>query len=701
MPPWKHATLWKFTVRQMRRRPGRTLLTLLGIVIGVATVVAISVTVRTTNTASRTMFETLTGRASLEVVAEGLGDFEEGLAGGLASCSGVAAAVPVIQAPALLLGPSGSAPVVALGVDPAREGAARDAALAEGRPLAGPEDVLLEAGFARAHGLPLGGAARLLTPRGLHQLRVVGLLQRRGAAVFNGGAVAVMSLETAQRVFGLRGKVNSVQIVLADGAGLQQVESDIARRLPAGLRVQTPGTRGELAQEILFSWEQTMRTMSFVSLVAGAFVILNTFHMNLGERRRQLAVLRALGATRNQVARLLLREALLLGLAGTLIGIPAGLGLAIVCTRAMGQLMGVALPELHLTSEPFLLALVLGPGVALVATYVPVRRAVRQPILEGLLSQPGGQATAVGRRSCYLGLAVVAASVALMVAGINGWVGRPVLAASAPAVMAAFLAGSVLAVPLVLGPLLLVVARVLRPWWGMEGRLAFRQLDRHRARTGLTVGALVVAIVIAIGIGQALLNGIRRYDEYYRRASVADFLVQGSMPGLSMVGLAPLPESLGTEIGGLAGIERVDKLSFLVARASGQQVLVLARTFAPDRPLPLDPAAGDAEAMRRGLSRGEVVLGTGLAQRAGVGVGERITLETRRGPVRLRVAGTTNEWTAYGLCLYMEWGAAKRLLRADGVHAFQVTARQGAAPEVGEGLRRLCRQRGLQVLSFA
>src|SRR5262249_62021962 len=139
--------------------------------------------------------------------------------------------------------------------------------------------------------------------------------------------VVALPLPKAQQLFNLPKRINSLQIVLKDGADPREMQADVRQRLPAGLAVQAPAARGEMAQDHLQSTELGLSSLSVVSLVAGGFVILNAFLMNLGERRRQLAVLRALGATRGQVTRLLLREALLLGAAGTLLGLAAGSGL--------------------------------------------------------------------------------------------------------------------------------------------------------------------------------------------------------------------------------------------------------------------------------------------------------------------------------------------------------------------------------------
>src|SRR5260221_1669500 len=99
MKPVFTPTLWKYSAREMRRRPGRTLLTLLGIIFGVAAVVAIMTTTGATHRAYRDMFESVAGRAALEVVAEGLGPFEPSVAERLRGVPGIQAVVPVIQMP--------------------------------------------------------------------------------------------------------------------------------------------------------------------------------------------------------------------------------------------------------------------------------------------------------------------------------------------------------------------------------------------------------------------------------------------------------------------------------------------------------------------------------------------------------------------------------------------------------------------------
>jgi putative ABC transport system permease protein len=451
MMRWSPSTLERFAIRQMLRRPGRTLLTLLGITFGVATIVAVTMTTQATRSAYRDMFTAVTGSASLEVVAEGLGGFDPALVERLGKLPGVKAALPVIQTTAAMIGKAGPVPVLVLGIDPDRDEAARTYVLQSGHRLEGNDGLLLEAGFARANGCELGKRARLWTPTGMGEFPVVGLLQPQGTTTFNGGAVAVMPLTTAQRVFGLPQQVNSVQVVLEDGSAATAVEESLRAGLPPGLHVQNPSARGERAREALYAIEQTLQGISFVTLSAGAFVILNTFLMNLTERRRQLAILRALGATRRQVTALLLREALLLGMAGTVLGIGGGYVLALGVVAIMAQMLGgVTLPHLNWTKEAILLAVTFGPGMALAATWLPARYAARRAPLDDLLARGGVFPEEPRSWAAYGGLGLIAVHLLCMLGLGQGWL-SPLLFAP---IMPIGIVGCVLSLPLVIGPLM-------------------------------------------------------------------------------------------------------------------------------------------------------------------------------------------------------------------------------------------------------
>ncbi len=681
--------LWTYVYREMRGRTGRTLLTLLGIALGTATVSATTLTNQAVRRAYRDLSERLVGPAALEAAAPGQGGFDPDRAGRLADVPGVKAVVPRIQAAAALVGPSGADPVLVVGAafagSPAR------------RPL-GDEDILLDAGFLREHGLAVGDRVSLWTAAGLSELHVAGTLEADGKTALSGMPLARASLAAAQRWFDLPHRVNSLQIILEDGANPRRVAAEAATRLPVGVGLQAPDARAEMAHATLLSTEQGLTCLGVAAMLGAGFVIFNTFLLNVGERRRQLATFRVIGATRGQVVRMLLGEAAVLGLAGTLLGAGGGLGLAVLLIRAMGRFMGVAPPSPH-ADAAFFLALLTGPAAAVGAALVPSWIAVRREPLKELRMPQGGGTNLVPRWVCFPGVLLLVAAAALGTGLSQGWL-RPATAQRllAPGV-AALLIGGVLALPLVLTPLLRLFGWLLRPMLGVEGAFALRQMTGRGSRTGLTVGVLFLAVVMAVGFGHWLRGSLRDLRHWYTRTIVADYLIRAAMPDTAFLLATPLPEGLAAEIAGQEGVARVDKLSFVPARVNGRQVLVLARTFSASGPLPLDLREGEAAAVRRGLMAGDAVLGVGLARSLRLGVGDIFSLETAHGPESVRVAGTATEYAAGGGALYLEWGAARRLLDVSGAHVFLVSAREGKARPLQRSLKALCGRRHLLLQS--
>jgi hypothetical protein len=354
--------------------------------------------------------------------------------------------------------------------------------------------------------------------------------------------------------------------------------------------------------------------LSQVALVTAGFVVLNTMLLNVTERRKQLAILGAIGATQVQVRRLLLRESLFLGAAGSIVGAGFGLLLAIGMAYALEGFLGVSLPRPGPSIWLLGAALLAGPLLTFGATFTAARRAARQSPLRGLLDPTGGPEEAGTVRSQLVGVALLAAS-AVLVAGLcHGW--WPGSTLMAPAV-AGLLTGSALCLPSVVIPILRGTQSILRRLLGVNGRLALCQLQRRPARTALTSGVLFIAVASAVGFGHWLLNTLGDLKKWYGNAIVADFFVRGSAPDTSFLMTSPVPEKLEIELAALSGVERVDKTIFLPADVEGRSVLVLAQTFAPDRPLTLDLREGNPADVREGLARGDAVIATKLAQQMG------------------------------------------------------------------------------------
>jgi putative ABC transport system permease protein len=694
-------TLWKYTLREVQRRPGRTLLTLIGIVIGVATIVAVTATTRATRRSYQNMFEELGGKAALEIVAPGQGGFDPAPAlQTTQDVKDIEAAVGIIQNRAGLHTKTGILPVLVLGIDPARDQAVRQWEVRHGRDLDEGDGVLLGANFAAHVGIGLGDAITL-TETGPTGLNVVGLLETRGPANFNGGALAVMPLYSAQKLFRLDGQVNSIQLVLREGADPERVKEQLEARLPKDVQVQTPVARAALGRSSLMSTEQGLSTLSVVSLVGGGFVILNSFLMNLGERRRQLAILRSLGTTREQVTRLLLREAILLGGAGTVLGMGLGVLLARGLVRMLQGLLGVTLPPMQLGAEPFVLALIFGPGMAVAATTVPAHMAGRRSPLEAMRPKRTAPEPSESRPRwpAYLGLCSILLCAVFLFGTFGGLWGQEFSTILLAPAMMLFLIGCVLVLPAVLTPLLHVTRIVLRPIFGAEGSLAFRQLERQHTRTSLTAGVLFIGVMVTASFGNALLNNIDDIDRWYRPTIPADFYIRGTVAETGTLWASFLKREIGDELAQLDGVEQVGRVNFSLVWAQGSISLALSRDFPADRNLPLALTEGTEEEVRAGLANGETVIGSPLAHRTGLGRGDNLIVATRQGNQPLRIAGVVKEYTVGGQAFYVTWETGQKLFGLKEVNTFEVFAKEGQVERVDHSVRAYCERKGLLALS--
>ena len=688
---------WRFTFRELASRPGRAILTLLSIVISVAAAVAVNLSTATTHRAYQQMYESLTGRAALEVVAEGGGVYGEEVVAELEQVPGVAAVVPLMQQPSVLYVGDHRVQLVVMGIDPERDEAVRDYELAEGTFFEEDYGALMEIGFARSLGIGVGDEVRLWTRFGRRRVEVLGLLAPRGAAGFNQGGLLFLTLHATQVLYRHRRSINVASLVLEEGAQEQAVKAEVVRRLPEGLAVRTPIARTQLARQTLTDAEQGLHLIYVLTLVLACFMILNTFLMNVQERRRHLAVLRALGTTRRQITRMLVAEGLLMGAAGTLLGSLVGVGGAHLLTTALARVHSAEMPPIQLTPGAFALAALLGCGVSLVSVYLPARLAGRISPLEGMRPAIVEDSTPVPRQWLIAGLAMFGAT-GLVLAGCV-WGSLPLGLTIWAGVF--FIVAFILLIPVVLAPMSRAVAAVLAPILGAEGRLAQRQLVRRRGRAALTVGLLYVAVCSGVAVGTTILANVQDIRDWQRQTFVGDFFVRAMFSDLATGQAAEMPDSLGRELAAIEGVTEVGSVRFVSATVADQPVVAVLRDFASQQELPLDLKGADSEEIRLRLAGGEVVVGSVLAKQAEVRVGDFLSLQTRDGVKQLCVAATTTEYLVGGLVVHMDRSLGQRLFAVEGADVFMVKADAAALAGVEARLKAICDQRGLMLHSFA
>jgi putative ABC transport system permease protein len=687
--------LLKFSFRELTSRPVRVTLTALSIVIGVAAVVSVSIATKTTRAANEQMFAAVAGRAQLEVVAEGGGAFSIRVASELDQLESVQA-VPLIRRFTIVYLPEKKIRVQALGIAPDRERLVRNYEVTEGRMLGSGTGVMLDAAFARGLDIEVGDDIKMLTKIGMKHSEVVGLLEPKGGSAVAQGGLLYMSLPLVQSRFKMRGRIDMVQLVLDEGIDLDTMQATVADMLPVGLSVRQPNLQSQLAEETMLATEQGLQLATAFALVIAAFIIFNTFQMAVGERRRQLGILRAIGATRRQVAMLILREGVLLGLIGTVVGSLVGIYGAQLLTRGTEQLLQTTMPPIQITVLPFVLAILFGLGLSLLAVFVPARRAGRLSPSEAMRVVAPGEIEAPRKRMAIAGALIVIAAASALVACILGWL--PIEAAVSSSVV--LLVGMVFLLPAALPRIAQMAESLLRPIFGIEGRLARRQLARHRGRTAMTIGMLFIALATGVGMANTIIDNVRDVKQWYRQAIVGDFFVRALMPDMATGEAADMPDGLDEAIKAIPGVEDLDTIRFVRATSGEDSIVVVIREFSDQRQVYFDLVEGDGNQVLRRLPEGEVVVSSVLAQRNQLRIGDSLPLETREGTRQLAIAGIANDYIAGGLTIYMHRAIAEKLLEVEGVDAYIIQADNSQLAEVESELQALCAEHGLLLQAY-
>jgi putative ABC transport system permease protein len=724
---------WKFAWREIRQRPSRPLLTLLSIIIGVGAVVAVSITSGTSRRAFDAIYKTVAGRASLQLSAPVGTSFDAKVVEKVRSVPGVEAVAPLIQRYVMLyIGKKKHYRVVALGVDPAEDQKVRDYEIVAGKSLADAPGVILEKTFARNIGREvrrdlievcppmlanteqiglivafdyaiaiamheMESTVELQVRRGRFLTPVVGLFTSTGTAATGQGASLMMSLDSAQSLFKARGKIDSAQIVVRSDADEAKVREEIAAILPTGVTVERPPTHSSLAEETSLSTDQGMRMSRAFSLLVAVFIITNTFLINVTQRRRQLGIMRAIGATRPQVAGMMYREAFMMGIVGTAIGSVLGVIAAHFLTIAMGTLYETTLPAIQLSATPFLIGIGCGLGISMLAAALPARKASHLSPLEAMRDVLPEEIEGASKWLVVTGIIIIVTCLALLIGSITGFL--PMLIAVWAAIL--LLVGVVLTLPIALRPLSSFAAFALRPILAVEGRLARLQLLRHHSRTTLTVGVVFIAISTGIGLANSIMDNVANVEHWYKKAIVADYFVRATAPDMATGLAADLPDNIGPEIQKIPGIKSMDAQRFVKVKVNGldESALIVARDHSAPGVPDFDIVKGDPDHLRDQLMNGEVALGSVLAERAKYKVGDELTLETEQGPKKFRIAAIVNDYLAGGLTVHIERNVARRELGIDGIDAYLIKADHERLPEVRKALEAIAAENGLMVQS--
>jgi putative ABC transport system permease protein len=557
--------------RSIRARLGRLIAIAIAIVLGVAFVVGSFVLADSMRSGFDSLFSDALENTDLQVRTElAFGDAADSqtrdpvpadLVATVAAIPGVEEAEGALMRGAQIIDAdgdavsTGGAPMFGASWDPSLGVSTIE--LRDGRAPSGPDEVAIDKSTADENDLEVGQPVDVITNTGRHTFTLTGTVGLGNSDGMGGATFALWDPQTAAEVLGVEGVWDTIDIGVADGEDVAAVQQQIAEAMPTGIEVVNQQTlideSNDQVGEFIGPFGTGLLIFAFVTAFVSAFLINNVFSITIGQRLRELALLRAVGGAGRQVRRLIVVEAFITSVIATVIGIFAGIGVARLIITIFNA-AGAGFPDFGTVLKPtaVIMAFVVGVGITLAAVIIPARRAAKIPpvaamrpelgfaslstkrlvagtvtvvvgallFLIGLLARPGGTLGLIGLAGggavlLFLGTASVSSTVATPVTRMIGW----------------------------------PVARLYRA----PGQLATENAGRAPRRTSATVASLMIGVAL-VSASAVFASSLREtFKATMDRGVTADWVVtSGSFQPLTAV----IGETLG-EVPELAAVSGV------------------------------------------------------------------------------------------------------------------------------------------------
>ena len=462
---------------------------------------------------------------------------------------------------------TGGAPSFGFGIDPAEQ-RFNPLKLVEGTWAQAPGEVVLDSAAADEEGYKIGDTVKIATLKPVEEFKVVGLAHYGDVESLGTATFAVFTIPEAQRLLEREGQLDAISVAAKDGVTPVQLQSELRDALGSSVTVRTGDQQ---ASKDLESVEFTkfiryfLLSFAGIALFVGAFVIFNTFSITVAQRTREFATLRTIGASRRQLMQSVVLEALVIGFVASLIGLFAGLGLA-VGLNALFKALNADLPTQGtvFATRTIVISMLIGTVVTLLAGVFPALRATRVPPIAAVREGATLPKSRFSPFVPYLAIAIITIGIAALgLAMFKDELGTAQrLLAIAGGVLALFTGVAMVSSHLV-KPLASILGWPAQRVGGAAGRLAKENSMRNPGRTASTAAALMIGVALVTFIA-VLANGMKASNRGAIEDQVkADYVVTaqdgfspfvpGAADALANSPDAELVTSVRAELGKVAG----------------------------------------------------------------------------------------------------------------------------------------------------
>ncbi|HEX7192668.1 MAG TPA: FtsX-like permease family protein [Thermoanaerobaculia bacterium] len=623
------------------------MLTVLGIAVGVAVVVAIQLANQSALRAFRESVDAVAGRSNYQIVPEAGALNEELLLKLQPFWNDGVRFAPVIDVEGVE--EATQQPIRMLAVDLLSDLHFRDYRYAriQGTALQSffqPDAVIVPAPFAREHHLAVGSPLTLSILGIKRTMAVRGILEARGPATAFNGAIVVCDIATAQKAFGMPGRLSRIDLLLPDDA----IAKRIARVLPPSTRIERPSRRNERVENMLRAFRVNLFALAGVALLVGMFLVYNTVLISILRRRRDVGILKTLGAAPRQIFGAFLFEGLLFGAIGSVLGIVLGNILA----EGILSLIGRTVNALYVTSRPEAISLTpgviaMGVGVGVVLSLLSaiapsIEAASIRPIsmIRGLsgavaASPPRGGGTAAAP------LSFVIAALATKIPPFRG------IAVAGYLSVLFVVAGFSMLAPAIVRGIAAIAAPPFRRLFGIVGQLAARSLNASLRRTAIATAALALATGMMVAVA-LMVGSFRATVNTWIDQTVRSDLWLRPAKGLTNADVALFPPRI---------LDDLRKVDFVAAAdpVHGRDIIYRdayvtigcgdTRVAADFGNIPMVTPRNGKPALFEMIRIHGVFVSESFSIKFGKGVGDSLTLPTAHGPRTYKICGIYRDYS--------------------------------------------------------
>ncbi|MFE0892292.1 ABC transporter permease [Streptomyces rochei] len=437
--------------------------------------------------------------------------------------------------------------------------------LTDGRAPRGEGEILIDSKTAGRTGYGVGDTVRMSVDGPVITPKVVGVFTTDDGSVAAGGSLTLFDTATAQKLFGKAGTYDEIDVKAKDGVTQAALKAELDKALPKDLVETTTAEKladdqAEAIASSMSGMKQGLLVFAGIALFVGTFIIANTFTMLVAQRTKELALMRAVGASRRQVTRSVLIEAFVVGVVAAVTGLLAGIGIG-AGMRALMSSMGEVVPDgpLVVSAGTVVAALAVGVLVTMLAAWLPGRRAAKIPPVAAMSSVHAKATTKSLVLRNTLGALVSAAGIAVVLAAttMGGSDGQAPMGLGA----VLLIIGVFILTPLLSRPLIAAAAPVLR-LFGVSGKLARQNSVRNPRRTAATASALMIGLTLITGMTVMAGSLQKSIDKMASAAIEADYVV-------SMANGNWLSPDVSEKLAGADGVTAVSPLRNSPARIGG------------------------------------------------------------------------------------------------------------------------------------